>query len=377
MKIAYVINSLECGGAQSPIPDIVRLMKEHGASVAVFGLERRDGLAIPLLRRAGIPVRVRSGKKSDHVSAYLWLKRELKTYKPDLIWTSLTRATLLGQIIAKQFNVPTVHWQHSARLKPINAWLLRTFCRDTLLWVADSETVAQFAKRRLGLKKNIMCWPIFRAPPNTPTARLWQAGDVIQIGSLGRLHSVKGYDMLCEALALLQPMHDLPPFHMTFAGDGPERSALEKQAAQRQLPVSFYGHCDAPFDFLSTLHLYLQTSHWEGLCVAAHEAMACALPIITTPAGEIPRSVEDGSSGIIIPFNDAGALAAALATLLRNPECLSTMGSRSRSRVMNRFGPTAFSAHGRAILKAIPGLTAPKTAASDSSHHVSDQTPHA
>nr|WP_294915324.1 glycosyltransferase [uncultured Neokomagataea sp.] len=360
MKIAYVINSLECGGAQSPIPDIVQLMQEHGANVMVFGLERRDGLAIPLLQRVGIPVRVRSGKKNDHLAAYFWLKHELKTYQPDLIWTSLTRATLLGQLIAKSLNVPTVHWQHSARLKTINAWLLRALCRDTLLWVADSETVARFAKRRLRLHNNLMCWPIFRAPPNAPTARLWQEGEIIQIGSLGRLHSVKGYDMLCDALTLLQPMKDLPAFHMTFAGDGPERDALEERAARHNLPVSFYGHCEAPLDFLSTLHLYLQTSHWEGLCVAAHEAMACALPIITTPAGEIPRSVEDGVSGLIIPFNDAGALAAALATLLRTPERLGTMGTRSRSRVMKRFGPAAFAEHGRAILTAIPGLNASK-----------------
>ncbi|GBR52973.1 lipopolysaccharide glycosyl transferase [Neokomagataea thailandica NBRC 106555] len=360
MKIAYVINSLECGGAQSPIPDIVHLIQERGGDVTVFGLEERDGLAIPLLRRAGIPVRLRTGRKKDHINAYLWLKRELKAFKPDVVWTSLTRATLLGQIVARQLKVPTVHWQHSARLKTANAWLLRLFCRETLLWVADSETVARFAKKRLKLGNNILCWPIFRAPPDAPTARLWQKGEIIQIGSLGRLHSVKGYDVLCDALALLRSTKELPPFHMIFAGDGPERIALEERARRLNLPVSFYGHCEKPLDFLSTLHLYLQTSHWEGLCVAAHEAMACALPIITTPAGEIPRSVVPGESGLIVPFNDAGALAAALTSLLRKPACLGEMGVRSRKMVMQRFGPEAFAQYGHAVLDAIPGFNASK-----------------
>ena len=75
MKIAYVINSLECGGAQLPIPDIVSVLQQRGGEVTVFSLEKRDGLAIPVLESHGIEVRVRSGGNKDHLAAWRWLRQ--------------------------------------------------------------------------------------------------------------------------------------------------------------------------------------------------------------------------------------------------------------------------------------------------------------
>ncbi|QDH17710.1 glycosyltransferase [Swingsia samuiensis] len=374
MKIAYIINSLECGGAQLPIPNIVSLIRARGGDVTVFGLEKRNGLAIPHLERHHIPYRVRTGSLKDHFSALQWLKHELKEFQPDLIWTSLTRAALLGQIVANKMNLPIVHWQHSARLKPSNALLLKLLCKRTALWIADSPSVEDFTRKALNLKNNLTYWPIFRADPSAPIAKPYNDQEPIRIGSLGRLHPVKGYDILCEAIHLLKDHPNLPKFELLFAGDGPEREKLEKIVSEKKLPVQFVGHCDEPFSFLSSLHLYVQPSHWEGMCVAAHEAMSCALPIIATPAGEIPQTVDDGRSGIIVPFNNAPALAAALAKLLQTPEKLQLMGRQSRQRVFKRFGPEAFIKHGHEAINQIPGFNVLKDDASYSSSPVLDQS---
>ena len=359
MKIAYIINSIECGGAQLPIPDIVDVMRKKGATVTVFGLAAKDALAAPCMEKAGIAVRVRKGSTKDHVAAWRWLKRELAEFQPDLIWTSLTRASLMGHLVARHLGVPTVHWQHSAKLKYGNSFLLRICRSSAVLWVADSPSVAEFAAKTLGVQEQLECWPIFRANPLSPEARRWHSGEPVQIGTLGRLHAVKGYDVLCEAIRLLKDHPDLPPFQVTIAGDGPERSHLEHLIAKDNLPIRLLGHCTEPMDFLKTLHLYVQPSHWEGMCVAAHEAMSCALPVITTPAGELPSSVLDGETGKIVPFNNAPALAAAIASMISNPEHLAVMGASSRERVLERFGPDAFFGRGSAIMDrikaALPG----------------------
>ncbi|MFT9296727.1 MAG: glycosyltransferase [Gluconobacter sp.] len=365
MKIAYVINSLECGGAQLPIPDIVSVLQQRGGEVTVFSLEKRDGLAIPVLESHGIEVRVRSGGNKDHLAAWRWLRDEMEAFQPDLIWTSLTRATLLGQRAANRLGVPAVHWQHSAQLKSANRLLLRLLCRKAKLWIADSPTVEDFARRSLGLRNRVLPWPIFRANPHSPKAKAWRKGQAVRIGSLGRLHAVKGYDLLFEALDLLRDHPDLPPYRLSLAGDGPEKEALEQIAREKKLPVDFLGHCDKPFEFLSTLHLYVQPSQWEGMCVAAHEAMACALPVIATPAGEIPHTMEDGHSGLVVPFNNAPVLASAIAELIMTPGKLKPMGRLARERVLERFGPTAFLRQGNAVLDRIPGFN---PAPDDASH---------
>ena len=99
MRIAYVINSVEGGGAALPVPAVARVLASQGATVQVFVLTRRDGRSLPAIEAAGLPVQVREGGETDHLDALRWLDRRVSAWGPDLIWTSLTRATLLGQLV--------------------------------------------------------------------------------------------------------------------------------------------------------------------------------------------------------------------------------------------------------------------------------------
>ncbi|MEO6367689.1 MAG: glycosyltransferase, partial [Steroidobacteraceae bacterium] len=67
MRIAYVINSVEGGGAASPVPDVTSVMRQLGAEVRVFALTRRDGRALPPMVAAGLDPLVRDGGEHDHL----------------------------------------------------------------------------------------------------------------------------------------------------------------------------------------------------------------------------------------------------------------------------------------------------------------------
>jgi len=160
----------------------------------------------------------------------------------------------------------------------------------------------------------LMCWPIFSADPDAPQAPPWQPGQVIRIGSLGRLHPNKGYDVLVAALAILKaegfsaPM----PFEIVIAGEGAQHAALEAAIADGGLAnIRLAGFTQRPPHFLAGLHLYLQPSRAEGFCIAAHEAMQAGVGIVASAVGEIQYSV-DKSCGALVPPGDAGALARAL-----------------------------------------------------------------
>lgn len=350
MRIAYIINSVEGGGAALPVPSVTRVLREGGAEVKVFALTRRDGRALPAFLESGLEVDVRPGGEKDHLAAFQWLDRAIADWKPTHLWTSLTRATLLGQLVARKRGIPVTSWQHAAFLKPANRILLRATQSWSKLWIGDSETVTRLTAERLAVGPDrLIQWPIFRADPDAPRAKPWVPGETLCIGSLGRLHSVKGYDVLIDALGRLGQKG--VPYEVLIGGDGGQREALEAQArAAGVTSFRLAGYVENPRAFLATLHAYAQPSRSEGLCVAAHEAMQAGLPVIASAVGELPHSIVDGVTGWAVPPGDPEALAGALSKAIDHPERLAAMGQAAQDLVLDRFGAARFEAIGLSIL---------------------------
>jgi glycosyltransferase involved in cell wall biosynthesis len=353
-RIAYVINSLEGGGAALPVPAVASVLRDTGADVCIFALERRDGRALTPILRAGLPVVVRDGGKGDHHAALRWLDGQIAAWHPSHIWTSLTRATLLGQLVGRRHHLPVVSWQHNAFLKPVNRLLLRMRRNYSNMWVADSQSVAALTEDRLGIPHSrLMTWPLFFADPDAPQASPWSPGQPIRVGSLGRLHPAKGYDVLVAALARMKAdgFKSPAPVEFIVGGEGRQRDAilaLARQAGVGNLQLA--GFVNDPRDFLAGLHLYVQPSRAEGLCIAAHEAMQAGLAVIVSAVGEMPYSVTPGITGEIVTPGDPDTLARALVALLTNPAHLATMGDLSRESVLARFGKATFVHNGQTIM---------------------------
>ncbi|WP_228243777.1 glycosyltransferase [Porphyrobacter sp. GA68] len=347
MRIDYIINSMEGGGAQTPVPRIVGALEAAGAQVRVLALTRRNGLAIERLSAAGVDLVIRDGGEADHLAALKWFRQQARERGTQVLWTSLTRATLLGQIVGQQLGLPVVSWQHNAYLKPANERLLRWRAGKSALWVADSQQVAQLTLTRLKVPPDrLVTWPIFAADPSVPQAQGWAPDTPIVIGSLGRLHPNKGYDVLINAIALLkrQATTPLPQFRVIIGGTGQDEADLRAQADSAGVAeVELAGFVTDSHRFLATLHLYVQPSLREGFCVAAHEAMQAGLPVVVSAVGEMPFTVDE-SVGKTVPPGDIAALAAALTQMLAHPQQLSGMGKSARARVFSKFPPEAFDA---------------------------------
>jgi glycosyltransferase involved in cell wall biosynthesis len=357
MKIVYLVTVLDGGGAALPIPDVVGVMRQAGHQVQVVALMPKDGRARGRLDAAGIPYRFVGERAHQHLRPPLRLLRLLAAERPDLIWTSLVQATLYGQIAGALLGIPVVSWQHNAFLKPSNRRLLRLTRALTRRWVADSEAVADFTHAALGVARDrIDVWPLFAADPAQPTGSAWDGTGPFRFGSLGRLHRNKGYDVLVEALALLQGQAPEVAARITVevAGVGPQLEALQALAAERGVTnLAFLGFRADPKGFLASLHGYLQPSRNEGLCIAAHEAMHAGLPVVASRVGELCNSIRDGETGLSCPPGDAAALSRAMAELVRGPERAAAMGQAARRLVAERFSAERFVACGRRALAAI------------------------
>ncbi len=355
MRIAYVINSVEGGGAASPVPTITQVMRQYGAEVRVFALTRRDGRALAPMIAAGLDPLIREGGEQDHISALRWLASEIQRWGATHLWTSLSRATLFGLILGRWRGLPVVCWQHNAFLKPGNRRMLRALQSLAALWVADCDSVAALTSSRLGVGADrLVTWPIFAADATAPTAQAWEAGQPLCVGSLGRLHPAKGYDILMAALIRLQADGFRPPapIHLTIAGEGAERARIESLARDVKIAdVRLPGYAARPQEFLAAQHLYLQPSRAEGFCIAAHEAMSAGLPVLASVVGQLSHSIQDGITGYLVAPEDPDALTDRLHLLLSKPEQLHGMGLAGRTQVLQRFSHQRFTAIGMTILE--------------------------
>ena len=354
MRIAYIIDSVEGGGVALPAPAVIRVLRNVGAHVEVFVLTRRDGRALAPMLADGLQVYVRDGRGNDLLGSYRWLDSQLTAYQPTLIWTSLTRATIIGLLLGKRDGIPVVCWQHNAFLKIFRRLLLWILRKQPAMWVGDSDMVTALTAKRFNVPpERIASWPLFAVDSNAPQAKPWQPGQTLRLGSLGRLHPQKGYDLLMDALALLNQRGFVSPvpFEIAIAGDGRDRERL-LSAAQRIgfTGLQLVGYVEQPKEFLATLHVYLQPSRFEGFCIAMHEAMQASLPVIASTVGQMPYTVEV-SSGWLVPPGDVSALADGLAEMLTHPERLAAMGQAARARVFPRYSAEAFRQAGESILE--------------------------
>jgi len=153
----------------------------------------------------------------------------------------------------------------------------------------------------------------------------------------GRLVYQKGLDLLLAALGRL-PDAD---FELHLVGDGPQRPELEEAAATLGIGgrVIFHGWLHRP-ELARTLRgmdLFVFPSRDEGMPNAVLEAMASGLPVVASAIAGSEELVLPERTGLLVPPEDADALAKALARLIADAPLRREMGAAGRERVERQY----------------------------------------
>lgn len=116
------------------------------------------------------------------------------------------------------------------------------------------------------------------------------------------------------------------PAKLLLIGDGPERSHIEKVCREHNTCdwVTFLGKQEAIEEILSIGDLFVLPSESESFGLAALEAMACEVPVISTNTGGIPEVNVHGITGFLSNVGDVDSMAQHAITLLTDPEMLKT-----------------------------------------------------
>lgn len=156
---------------------------------------------------------------------------------------------------------------------------------------------------------------------------------------VGRLRTRKAVAVLLEAF--VEVRRQVPGATLVVVGDGEQRAALEER--RRELgfgdEVQFTGALprEAIVGFYARADVYCLPSLYEGFPVAILEAMAAALPVVSTTVSGIPEAVLPGSTGTLVEPEDVAGLAAALAELLADRDQARAWGEAGRAFLAERF----------------------------------------
>ncbi len=155
--------------------------------------------------------------------------------------------------------------------------------------------------------------------------------------SVGNLKPIKGHDVLLEAVAGIPDRATL-----IFVGHDYLGGSLQRFASTR-LPdhdIRFVGRQDDVLSWYQAADLFVLPSHNEGLSNALLEAMACGLPVVATDVGGNRDVLEHARTGLLVPPNDPGRLAEAIAEMLADKSRRAVMGEAARRHVEQQFNIT-------------------------------------
>lgn len=147
----------------------------------------------------------------------------------------------------------------------------------------------------------------------------------LRLCSVGRLVSAKGFDVLIEALALVRLGGN---WELLIVGDGPLRADLERLVRRRRLEehVRFIRAVRNPYPIMASADIAVQASRWEGFGMVILEALALGIPLISTDCpGGVGETLDRGRYGVLVPPDDAAAMADALGQLADDVELRRTL----------------------------------------------------
>ena len=346
MRVAHVHRIGGVGGSERHLLALLPALAARGLEVSFVGLDDVVNAPEPFYERlaeASIPfVRLPCTRDLDPALARR-LVAVLAETEPDLVHTHLVHADVYGAVGAWRAKAALVSTKHnddpfrSGRFRHLERLLTRRADRV----ICITEALRRFNIEQVGLPPGKLevvhygldmppdAWGPSDLPPMPEGAR-------VLLGIL-RLVPQKGIDVALEALARLRPSH--PDVHLVVLGEGPERSRLEQQAAELGLAeaVWFPGRTGDVAAWLARSELLVHPARWEGFGICLLEAMLAGVPVVAAAVSSVPEIVVDGETGLLVPRDDAAALAGALEALLDDPGRARELGEAGRARARALF----------------------------------------
>jgi len=364
LRVVHIITGLYVGGAEVSLCRLLEGTDPARIEAAVIPMRPGGGLE-ERLRQKGIAVYPLSMEKGRPTLRGIWqLARLLRKLRPDLVHGWLYQgnlAALAGRFLAGR-RVPLI-WsiRHSLenlageRFRIAGAIRLGRYFSEQADCIVYNSTrsAAQhgafgFRPARSEVIANGFDSGEFAPAPEARVRLRRELGlspEGVVIGLAARFHPVKGhFHFLAAAARLLASEAEV---RFVLAGTGIDSDNAELRAMLEAAGVSsrvvLAGERQDMSHFWNVIDIATVSSLAEGFPNALGEAMACAIPCVTTDVGDAAQLV--GATGRVVPAGDADALATAWLELVHlGPEGRRQLGAAARDRIETHFSQAATAA---------------------------------
>ncbi len=268
------------------------------------------------------------------------LRRFLRRHRIDVLVCNFNRDVRVAGLAGRLARTPAIFTSHA--LDSINEKLRYTL---PIRWLTDgvitnAESIRQAYVERYGLPAefvSVVHYGVDRPSDGgaSPFADTFPNRPIIL--SAGRLSEQKGFDVLIEAAFELRARdHE---FVVLIAGDGDLEDRLRAQIATLNLEdvVHLVGFVSPLGPAIAGAAVFALASRYDGMPTVLLEAMAVGTPVVATRVSGIPELIPEDRFGLLVPPDDASALAGAIERLLNDPALADALADSARDRVLTTF----------------------------------------
>jgi glycosyltransferase involved in cell wall biosynthesis len=347
MRIAYILNTLQVGGAERQVLAVAERMQARGHAVMIVALREHRPHHLPTSLDA-IHLNMRKQPLSM-VPGYARAVSALRTFRPDLIHSHQFHGNMLARLLKPAMpSVPvlsTIHNIHEGGGARMLAYRLTDPLATRTIAVCQAAADrflrigALSAQKTLVIPNGVDCAAFTPDPARRSRIRAeLDASDAFIWLAVGRLTPAKDYPNLLRAFALVHAAH--PDACLWIAGEGKQKYIAGFKKLSGQLGIApalhWLGLRSDIAALLDAADAFALSSAWEGMPLALGEAMAMEKPFVATDVGGV-REIA-GSCGTMVPPHDPAALAAAMIAVMETSlEQRRVLGHAAQHRIATDF----------------------------------------
>ncbi|MDD4715293.1 MAG: glycosyltransferase family 4 protein [Oscillospiraceae bacterium] len=346
MRVLYLLNFAGKAGTERYVQSLVESLNHK--EIEAFFVYNVSGLLVERMKEMGVPcfhleMRSRLDRKAAKTLSDL-----CKRWKIDVIHAHYLRENYIA-MLSKRWN-PGVKVVYTSHFIMDNNWYTRVSNRilssrqDRVISVC---TVGKESLIRNGLD-GAKIQVIFNAvdpgywkkpEPSTLRQELGISEEIFVMLCASRFADDKGHQYLIDSIALLKQQTQRP-FLLVLAGDGELLGSSKEQVSALGLDheVRFIGFRKDMKNLYQGSSLYVNSSRHEALSFLIIEAMAAGLPVIATDMGGNRDIVNEANGcGILVEYPHPASMAAAMKTLLEDPDLLARYREGALRTVEEKF----------------------------------------
>lgn len=328
MKVLHVISSLEIGGAQRLLSDLLPIQKQQGIDVSLLVLKSEDNDFSKKVSEAGVPILSLNVKSFRNPFLAFKVRSIIKDY--DVVHAHLVHSLYICSLAARGLKTKLVYTEHSTSnnrrgksfVRPIEKFIYGRYSKLISISQQTQDALQDWLQskdERFVVINNGVDTKFFASIQKEVIPK--------SLIMVSRFASSKDQETVIRAMKLIDKEATL-----RLVGDGKNMEHCKQVAKECGVEdrVQFLGARADVANLVAESYIGIQSSNWEGFGLTAVEIMACGKPVIATNVDGLKQVVE--GAGELFPVGNSKCLATIVCNLLADDKLYKETSKKCKER---------------------------------------------